>query len=397
MLLSFGNGKNEHNSTIAAPTANDVCVLTTGIITKDVHHSTMSFTLEERVFLVLEYDKCFCTRHVRKLFRDKFGRKKGGELPSRHLITFLHKKFKKEGTVLPSKRNLPGGYRVENKEEKKRQVENYFSTNPGSSTRKGATALGMSRETVRLYLKKNLKLKPYKIQRLHKLYATDPAKRVDFARRMKEYDEDFTKDIFFSDESTFSMSGRVNTHNVRIWGSERPHDAFYEFERNAPKVNVYCAMNGSQIIGPYFFPRDTVNGADYVEMLTTWLLPRLGDKDNVIYQMDGAPGHWFGNTRALLNETFPGRWIGRASNEDNCLMRWPPRSPDITPLDFFLWGYVKDAVFTLPLPQTVDDLKRRITEAIHQISQDLLQLVHSTFRKRLNLVIKKKGLHVEKR
>ena len=69
---------------------------------------------------------------------------------------------------------------------------------------------------------------------------------------MKEYDENFTKDIVFSSESTFSINGKVNTHHVRIWGSERTHDAFYEFEQKAPKVKVNCAMNGSQIIGPYF-------------------------------------------------------------------------------------------------------------------------------------------------
>ena len=44
----------------------------------------------------------------------------------------------------------------------------------------------------------------------------------------------------------------MNTYNVRIWGSELPHYASYEFEWNAPKVNVYCLTSGSQIKGPYF-------------------------------------------------------------------------------------------------------------------------------------------------
>ena len=41
-----------------------------------------------------------------------------------------------------------------------------------------------------------------------------------------------------------------------------------------------------------------------------------------------------------LNVTFPERWIGR-----NGPVSWPPRSPDLTPLDFCLWGWLKDEVY----------------------------------------------------
>ena len=32
------------------------------------------------------------------------------------------------------------------------------------------------------------------------------------------------------------------------------------------------------------------------------------------------------------------------------LLPWPPRSPDLTPCDFLLWGYVNDDVFVPPMP-----------------------------------------------
>ena len=51
----------------------------------------------------------------------------------------------------------------------------------------------------------------------------------------------------------------------------------------------------------------------------------------VIFQQDGAPPHWGLQVRQFLSETFLDRWIGR----DGPIL-WPPRSPDITPLDFFL-------------------------------------------------------------
>ena len=189
----------------------------------------------------------------------------------------------------------------------------------------------------------------------------------------------------------------MNTQNVRIWGSERPSDANQEFDRNAPKLNVFCAMNGFQIIGPYFFPNDTVNANDYCDMLNTWFLPKLRNKTTAVFQQDGAPPHWSLATRALLNTTFPGRWIGRAGATDQNMLDWPPRSPDITPLDFFLWGYVKDDVFTLPFPETVEQMKVKIQDAIKKISRALLEKVHESFRRKLKLVIEKKGSHIENR
>ena len=52
---------------------------------------------------------------------------------------------------------------------------------------------------------------------------------------------------------------------------------------------------------------------------------------------------------------------------------WPARSPDLTPCDYFLWGYVKDKVFVAPQPVSIPDLKNRITAAVETITPDLLK------------------------
>ena len=64
--------------------------------------------------------------------------------------------------------------------------------------------------------------------------------------------------------------------------------------------------------------------------------------------------------------------IGRTGQEDEALMRWPPRSPDLTPYDFFLWGFVKDTVFVPPLPANLQDLRNRITAAVALVDRDML-------------------------
>ena len=81
-------------------------------------------------------------------------------------------------------------------------------------------------------------------------------------------------------------------------------------------------------------------------MLKLWLMPQLQeDIVDFIFQQEGAPPHYHLDVRAQLNAIFPGRWIGRASHNDSPLLSWPPRSPDLTPCDCFLWGYVKDRVY----------------------------------------------------
>jgi len=68
-----------------------------------------------------------------------------------------------------------------------------------------------------------------------------------------------------------------------------------------------------------------------------------------------------------LDETFPNRGIGKGRPTP-----WPPRSPDINPLDFFLWGYVKDKEFSTPDPD-ITNLNAPTTDAFATITEDMLE------------------------
>ncbi|CAF2718371.1 unnamed protein product [Rotaria sp. Silwood2] len=62
------------------------------------------------------------------------------------------------------------------------------------------------------------------------------------------------------------------------------------------------------------------------------LIPILEDQANyeLVFQQDGASSHFSNDVRAWLHENIDGRWIGRGG-----AISWAPRSPDLTPLDFF--------------------------------------------------------------
>jgi len=109
----------------------------------------------------------------------------------------------------------------------------------------------------------------------------------------------------------------------------------------------------------------------------------------IIFQQDGATPHWASHVRQILVATFPNRWTGRDGPTP-----WPPRSPDITPLDFFLWRYVKDKVFSTPFPD-ITNLKARITDAFATITEDMLENTWREIDCRLDVLRATKGAHVE--
>ena len=97
----------------------------------------------------------------------------------------------------------------------------------------------------------------------------------------------------------------------------------------------------------------------------------------------------------LLNHVLPQRWIGRATKRDNHLLPWPPRSPDLTPCDFFLWGFVKDSVYVPPLPMSLKEFRDRITHALQAITVDMLHRVWDEFDKRVGVCRVTQGAHIE--
>jgi len=90
-----------------------------------------------------------------------------------------------------------------------------------------------------------------------------------------------------------------------------------------------------------------------------------------------------------LDATFRNRWIGRDGPTP-----WPPRSPDITSLDFFLWRYVKGKVFSTPVPD-ITNLKARITNAFATITEEMLENTWREIGYRLGVLRATKGACVE--
>jgi len=125
-------------------------------------------------------------------------------------------------------------------------------------------------------------------------------------------------------------------------------------------------------------------------------MPQLNeDSNDYIFQQDSSPAHYHKDVRGYLNRNLPQRWVGDTGKEQDALMRWPPQSPDLSPCDFFFWGFVKDTVFVPPLPANLQDLRNRITAAVALVDRDMLTHVWNKTDYRIDVCRISKGGHIE--
>ena len=239
----------------------------------------------------------------------------------------------------------------------------------------------------------------------HELLAADFPRRLLFAEWFNQHcqRDNFLDNIIIGDEAGFSMNGEVNTHNIRAY-APKGHPPVFNFHRNDSrlKLNVWAALCGNGLlIGPYFFEQN-VDGIAYLRMLNEFVFAQLAVHFNNQYwegmfrgpwwAQDGAPAHRLIQVRDRLNEVFGNdRVIGLGHN-----VEWPPRSPDLTPCDFFMWGYLKGKVYSTP-PQDIDELRQRIVEECHALREQpaIIRRAVQDMHRRTMLCVARNGGHVE--
>ncbi|GFW46886.1 putative transposable element [Trichonephila clavipes] len=174
--------------------------------------------------------------------------------------------------------------------------------------------------------------------------------------------------------------------------SEANPQVYVETPLHPEKLTVWCGLWAGGIIGPYFFKNDeghnvTVNGDRYRAMITNFFIPELNNHDvqELWFQQDGATCHTARATIDLLKDTFGDRLISRFGP-----VNWPPRSCDLTPLDYFLWGFVKSLVYA-DKPQTLDHLEDNIRRVIADIRPQMLEKVIENWTSRLDYIRASRG------
>lgn len=202
-----------------------------------------------------------------------------------------------------------------------------YQRNPRKPIRAAGAEIGINKETVRHILKAN-QYHPYKIGHVQGLFIGDPEKRYEFCWNLVN-----------------KFTSNLDLLDTILWGDEASW-------RLDGKVNSQNNRYWGRV------------------------------NPDIAH---GAPGHWALQVRAWLNEKFAGRWIGRDGPT-----AWPPRSPDLTPCHFWLWGALKANVYTRK-PKTLHQLKTAIVEEFNAIPLDHCYKACQSVIKRMKLCMDKGG------
>lgn len=343
-------------------------------------------TLQQRIYLIQCYgtgEECY--RVVIRKFNQKYPEVTISNSGAKNMVT----KFLKTGSVL----NIKKSKKLFDEDDAASVLAVHSAREaPRLSLRRRAIITGISKSHLQRIFKEN-KILPFKPQFRQTLENGDEAKRMDFCLEMGYRvleDSNFHKRIMFSDESTFSTNGVVSSQHCRYWSETNPNFRITCRRQYFKKVNVWCAVSYHGIIGPYFFDQN-LNRNSYLDMLQNFLTNELDElplnyRMEMFYQHDGCPAHYAGIVRQWLNTEFHDNWIGR----DGPIL-WPPRSPDLTIMDFYLWGRLKQIVYSEPLDNDEEQLKNRIQNAVQSLSILEIRRSFNEFRARIEICAEKGG------
>lgn len=250
--------------------------------------------------------------------------------PTRFVLKRMVENLKNTGSYKSRRRTLQ-----QNNNDFDLNVLTYFEAFPKASSREAAGEIGTTHTRILKVLKK-YKFKCYRDGRLvQKLHPGDCERRLQFCQSMlREIDRypDFLSNIVWSDETNFSNNGMYNRRNNHYWSRVNPVRVRETNSQVRFSFNVWCGIMRNMVVLVHVY-EGHLNTDKYLEILNLLRNELNGfpdeERNQIIIQQDGAPAHNSRITTAFINNHF-NTWIGT-----NGTIRWPARSPDLTPLDFF--------------------------------------------------------------
>lgn len=267
-------------------------------------------------------------------------------------------------------------------------VRERIRRNPERSGRKLASELGMSKTSMQLLLKSDLKMRAYKKSKVHGLTASTIAKRKKRSEHILQWHEG--DEFIFSDEKLFVLEQSLNSQNDRIYSisfQDLPDDRKYVKRFQKPSsVMVWGAISKRGLLPLKFVDPGVKINAEYykTEILEEILLPALDEmygEDYYVFTQDGAPAH----TANIVQEWCKENFTDFLSKDE-----WPPSSPDCNPLDYFVWSYMLSELNTYKI-NNLTQLKAAILKTWGKLPMEKVRAACSSFEKRLKLVKRQKG------
>ncbi|KAJ4437429.1 hypothetical protein ANN_17573 [Periplaneta americana] len=308
---------------------------------------------------------------ARRLYQERYPQR---QCPDRKTFVRLHYRLCEYG-----KFNSPGLGRGRPRcttPEVQEEILEAVNMTPSISTRRVALQVSVPHTTVWRLLKE-YQLYPYHLQRVQ---ALSPA---DYPARVRFYEAQFTRD------------GITNFHSQHVWAYENPRATVPSHHQMRFSLNMWAGIIGDRLVGPHVLV-NRLTGQAYSNFLENTIPHVLEDtplinRQHIHFLHEGAPAHFSRTARRYLDRRFPDRWIGTGGP-----VAWPPRSPDLNPLDFYLWGHLKSLVYSFPVPD-LESLRNRIVACSEDIcnTPGVWDRVLRSMRHRCEVCIEAGGGHFE--
>ena len=220
------------------------------------------------------------------------------------------------------------------------QVREVVEDDPSKSMRAIAQQLEVTERTVRRVVNESLRYKSYVMRRGQFLSDVTKENRVIRGKRLLnklKHPEEPDMLWFFSDEKNFDQDQKVNRTNDR-WLCSDPTEVPTVMHTKFPSSVMVLGVvsNEGHVMPPHLFQEGIrVNAAGYIRVLETVVKPwidQVAQGRPYVFQQDSAPAH-----KAEVTQ----EWMAQNCHDHVTPNMWPPSSPDLNPMDYYVWGVVE--------------------------------------------------------
>lgn len=273
------------------------------------------------------------------------------------------------------------------------KVEKIVDDDPSKSIRAIARELQVHHKTVWRCIHEDLRYSSYVMRRGQ--FMTEQTKKNRYEKCQKllrkiKHPEEPQLLWFFSDEKNFDQDQKVNRRNDR-WLCQDPADVPHVMHTKFPATVMVLSIvsNKGDVMPPYFFEKGLrVNAEGYVAVLRDVVKPWIDQVAKwrpYVFQQDSAPAH-----KAKVTQN----WMSKNLHSHITPDFWPPNSPDLNPLDYYVWGVVERDTNKHP-HSTIDSLKSTIKQVMVNMDKTMLTKACGRFRPRIEAVIDAEGGFIE--
>ena len=244
-------------------------------------------------------------------------------------------------------------------------------------------------------LRNTLNFFPYKINLTTELTEQHKQTRVQYSNWLLLKSETFPDRVIWTDEKVYLLHTCPNRQNERVWVVRGQDPVIEEACRvqGGPKIMCWGMMVEGRVYLKWFDIGVRENTEVYIrDVLEGFMWPiiqTLPNKNRLWFQQDGARCHTSNLSLEWIREKFGTRVIS-----GNTAIPWPARSPDKSPLDYFLWGN-SEAEIRRVKPRDLEELKEVVNDFVDNLDEDLVRRAVRDVRPRAELCLKMGGGHFE--